>query len=474
MSPAALEGLSPPLAPLAHGQVWLVGGGVRDALLGRPVHDVDLAIRGDATAAAARLARHHRAARFPLSREFGAWRVSGGSLPFQVDITPLQGETLADDLSRRDLTINALALPVGAGAERLVDNHGGRRDLAARRLRAVGPRSMAADPVRVLRAARLAEQLDCTPEAALIDQTRAASAALWTSPGERLMDELGRIVRLDRADRAIRMLDIMGGLGALVPQLEQSRGVDQSPYHQHDVLGHVLEVVEHAVAVAADPEPVFRTQAPRVAEVLARPLGDGLSAREGLILAALTHDMAKPATRAVTAEGRVTFIGHDRLGAEMADRLMGDLRTSRRLREMVVRLVRWHLPLGFLVHRTPLSLRQIDRYLRQTAPSEAEVIVLTVADRLATNGPRTTASAIGRHLVLAREVMEQHFAIADRGPIRPPIPPDHLAAQLGVAPGPWLGRLIEALREEQLVGSVISAQQTLSFARKWCELNSTD
>jgi tRNA nucleotidyltransferase/poly(A) polymerase len=456
------------LAPLAghEAPAWLVGGGVRDALMDRPVADVDLAVQGDAAPAAARLARAYRADRFRLSRDFGAWRVSGGGLPFQVDITPLQGSGLAEDLSKRDFTVNALALPLDPGAV-LVDPHGGLGDLRAGRLRQVAEGALAADPVRLLRLARFAEQLGFTVDDPTAARARAAAGALWDAPGERLMDELGRIVSLPRADRAVRMLDALGVLGVLIPELEDCRGLDQSDYHHLDVLDHTLEVVEHTVALAADPEPVFRSRAGRVAEVLARPLADDLTAREGLILAAILHDMAKPATRGELPGGRITFVRHDTLGADMAEALLRRLRTSNRLREMVSLLVRMHLPLGFLVHRTPLSLRQIDRYLRRTSPYEPEVIVLTVADRLATRGPRTSESAIRRHLVLAREVMDAHFRIVDRGPIRPLLAGDALASELGRPPGPWLAVAVDQLREEQLVGTVTTREAAIRFVHEW-------
>jgi hypothetical protein len=219
----------------------------------------------------------------------------------------------------------------------------------------------------------------------------------------------------------------------------------------------------------ADPEPVFRSRAGRVRGVLDGPLADDLSRGQALALPGLLHDMAKPATRAVTAEGRVTFIGHDRLGAEMTDALMRRLRTSTRLREFVARCTLMHLPLGFMVHRTPLSLRQIDRYLRATAPWEVEIIVLSVADRLATRGPRTSASAIERHLALAREVMDVHFALAVAGPVQPLLAGDEVAADLGRAPGPWLAELLDRLREEQVVGAVRTRDQAVRFARRWGE-----
>lgn len=466
MSDDALAALVAPLAPLGAG-AWAVGGGVRDALLGRPVADLDVAVAGDAARAAAVLAGRAGATRFRLSRAFGAWRVQGGGLPFAVDITPLQGGALDEDLARRDLTVNALAVPASGPGE-VIDRHGGLADLEARRLRLVRPTALADDPVRLLRLARLAETLGFAIDADAVAHAREAAGRLWDAPGERLADELRRILRLDRPDRAVRRLDEVGALGALVPELEESRGLDQSPYHHADVLGHTLEVVEHAVDLVADPEPVFRSRAPRVRAVLDEPLADELTRGQALVLPALLHDMAKPATRAVTPEGRVTFMGHDRLGAEMADALMRRLRTSARLRELTVACVRMHLPLGFMVHRTPLSLRQIDRYLRSTAPWEVEIIVLSVADRLATHGPRTSPSAVRRHLALAREVMDVHLDLADRGPLAPLVPGDRLAAALGRSPGPWLAELLDQLREEQLVGAVRTPDQALRFAARWC------
>lgn len=471
MSAADLTRLIAPLEPLASvsGRAWAVGGGLRDALLGRPVADLDLAVEGDAAPFAAALARAHGADRFRLSRDFGSWSVTGGRLPIHVDITPLQGRDLAADLDRRDFTVNALALDISAPDAGVVDRHGGLADLSAGRLRLVSEGALAADPVRLMRLARQAQELGFTVDVAAVARAHADARALWRAPGERLMRELGRILALPRADLALRLLDSLGVLGVLVPQLEDCRGVDQSPYHHLDVLGHTLEVVQRTVEVCADPAPVFRGCAPRVADTLAAPLAEGLTARDGLVLAALLHDMAKAATRGVTPEGRITFIGHDRDGAEMADALLRRLRTSNRLREMVVSCIRWHLPLGFLVHRTPLSLRQIDRYLQLTSPQEVEVIVLTVADRLATHGPRTSEAAIRRHLVLAREVMSEHFRIADRSPIVPLMPGDALARAVARPPGPWLAQLQRQLREEQLVGAVRTRDEAARFAREWSE-----
>jgi tRNA nucleotidyltransferase/poly(A) polymerase len=444
---------------------WVVGGGLRDAMLGRPVADVDLAVRGDPAAVARTLARAHRAGRFRLSHAFGAWRVHGGSLPFTVDVVAVQGSSIEDDLTRRDFTVNAMALPVAGGG--LVDPHGGLRDLERRTLRLVRPSALRDDPVRLVRLARLAVQLGFDADPRARAQARADAGELARPAPERVMGEIARIARLPEAWRGFELLDDLRVLGVVWPQLEAGRGLEQTPYHHLDVLGHTLEVVRRTCEIAADPEPVFRSLAPRVAERLQEPLADELRRGQALVLGSVMHDMAKPATAVRTPEGRMTFMGHDRLGAEMADAWCRRMRTSTRLRETLGLMVLRHLSLGFLVHRQPLSLRQIDRYLRATAPAEVEIVVLSVADRLATRGARTTEAQIVRHLDLARQVLATHFELVDRGPIRPIVPGDRLARLLDRPPGRWTAELLEALREEQLVGRVTTPEQAERFAAAW-------
>lgn len=150
--------MSDPLAvartALAGAPVWLVGGAVRDRLLDRPTKDLDLAVRGDVEAAARALARSARAAVFPLSEEFGAWRVVGRDGGWQADLSPLGGETIEDDLALRDFTVNAIAEPLDGGEP--VDPTGGISDLSARRLRMVSEQAFARDPLRVMRLPRFA------------------------------------------------------------------------------------------------------------------------------------------------------------------------------------------------------------------------------------------------------------------------------------------------------------------------------
>lgn len=465
--PLDARALTAPLTPL-DAPAWVVGGGLRDALLGRPVADLDVVTQGDPAAQAKALAIAHGAARFELSRDFGAWRVTGGSLGMQVDVMPLQGGSLEADLARRDFTINALALPA-AGEGRVIDRHGGLHDLADRRMALVAPSALSDDPVRVLRLARIADALGFRIDPGAADAARAAAGGIGDAPGERVMEEFQRIITAPDPGRAVRALDGLGGLGALLPELEDCRGVDQSEYHHLDVLGHTFEVLDNVVAIEHDPEPIFRTRGALVAGSLVRPLADDLTRGQALRLTALMHDMAKAETRGVMDSGRITFIGHDRRGADMADAWMRRMRTSNRLREFVVRGVRHHLVLGFMVHRQPLTLAQHDRYLRRVAPDPVEAIVLSVADRMATDGPRTTPIQITRHLALAREMLAAHARISALEPIRPPLDGAQLAQVLDRPPGPWLAELLLATREEQLMGRVHDPPTAEAFARRWAQ-----
>ena len=175
IAPEAAIALREPLAALT-GDAWIVGGCLRDALTGRDVSDVDVVVDGDPEAAAKAISRAHGASRFQLSRDFGAWRLTGGTLPWQVDVMPVLGGTLDEDLSRRDFTVNALALSV-AGDAAIIDRSGGLDDLVTGRIALVSPSALLDDPVRVLRLARIAHQMGFAIDPSARDAARVAASA---------------------------------------------------------------------------------------------------------------------------------------------------------------------------------------------------------------------------------------------------------------------------------------------------------
>ncbi len=444
------------------GDGWLVGGAVRDRLLGRTTTDYDVAVPDDPKALARRLARVTGGHVFKLSEGFGAWRVVARDRSWQIDLVALVGGTIEADLAHRDLTINAIAEPLGNGEP--LDPFGGIEDLRGRRLRMVSEQAFADDPLRSVRVARFACELDFEPEPATARAAKASSPALASVAAERIFAELKRIVASDRAPEGLELLDLLGVTDVVLPELSALRGVDQSPYHHLDVHQHTRAVLGETIRVLQEPERWFGEHGQALREVLREPLAEELTRGQALRFGALFHDIAKPRTRKVTEQGRVTFIGHDAAGAEMAGAILSRLRAGQRLSDYVAALTRHHLRLGFLVHEMPLGRREVYRYLRSCEPVEVEVTVLSVADRLATRG-RSSEEAIAKHLQLARELLGEALAWRERRP-RPPLRGDELVRVLRLEPGPEVGRILQTLEEESFAGVVTSREDAIERARQ--------
>ena len=440
---------------------WLVGGALRDRLLGRPTADYDVAIEDEPGPVAQALAKSADGHAFMLSEGFGCWRVVARDRTWQIDLLPLAGETIEADLRKRDLTVNALAEPLGGGPH--VDPFGGLEDLRSGRLRMVSPSAFESDALRTLRLARLAGELGFSVEPETAIFARRSAPALAAVAPERIFAELKRIVAGPTVLRGLELMDERGVTSAVLPELTELRGVEQSRYHHLDVYEHTRAVVAEAVALEQDPEPSFGAQAAAVRRLLAEPFAHELTRGHALRFGALFHDIAKPRTRATTAEGRVTFMGHDAAGAGMARAVLVRLRASERLADHVAALTRHHLRLGFLVHSMPLTRRQIYGYMRACAPVQADVTLLSVADRLATRG-RGSDDAISKHLELARQLLGEALDWAEHPP-RPPVRGDRLARVLGIKPGPELGKILAELEAASFAGEVQGPEQAIERAR---------
>ena len=435
---------------------WIVGGALRDELLGREVTDIDIAVEGDPEAAARERAAEVRGPVFQLSEAFGAWRVvdrRGGRV---YDYAPLQGATIEEDLRKRDFTVNAMARASEGGD--LVDPLRGRADIESRTLRVIGPESYDNDPLRPLRLARFAAELGFQPDAETERLTSEAAPRVTEASGERVFAELRRLVLAPGAVQGLALADRLGMLHAVLPELAALHDVEQSHYHHKDVYGHTLEVLERLIELEGEVEGELR-------EVLDEPLADELTRGQALRLGALLHDIGKPATHDVREDGRVTFMGHDRLGEEMVRQVCRRLRTSERLSRFLQGITRHHLVLGFLVHDRPLDRRAIYRYLKRTSPVEVEVTLLSCADRLATRG-KNADRAIDNHMELAKELMPVALEWRRQGPPRLPLRGDELAEELGIEPGPELGRVLAELEEAAYAGEVTSRDQAVEIARR--------
>lgn len=443
----------------AAARTWMVGGVVRDALLGRDLPDVDLVVAGDAGSAARQLARAVDGTPFALGHEHGCWRVArpGGE---HIDVCELRGETLVEDLHHRDFTMNAIAAPVTA-PDRLVDPLDGQSDLLAGTVRMVRAEAFDDDPLRMLRAVRLAHVLDMEVEASTEAAIRQRAPRASVPSGERIFAELCAIVESRESRRGMRLLDRLGLIEHLLPELHACKGIEQSRYHHLDVFEHTLAVLDN-VEDLTEQHDHYLPDAPD-APAPERPF-DPASSRV-LRFAALAHDLGKPLTHSIRSDGRVSFIGHDDAGAGIVDDLCDRWSTSNAFRSSVKLLVRTHLALGMLLH-TPFGPRERYRFLRLVEPVAAEAVVLSLADRFATAGPDDRRRWVRAHHAAARELWRAHWREQAAGRPRPLLGGEEIAEVAGIPPGPQIGELVRALAEEQAVGAVRTREEAVAFVQR--------
>jgi putative nucleotidyltransferase with HDIG domain len=467
--------------------LYLVGGAVRDALLGRSTHDLDFVLAGDVLRFARGLADRLGAAFYPLdeARHTGRLVLSRpGGRREKLDFARLQGPDLESDLRARDFTINAMAIDIRRPQELLDPLHGA-ADLHAKKLRACSPTSLADDPLRILRAVRQAAAFGLQVDPETRSQMRQAVARLPGISPERVRDELFRILDGSLPAVCLRALDQFGALPYVLPELPALKGVDQPLPHIDDVWDHTLAVLQRlegvlaALGPAYDPDTAANLPLGLAVLRLGRfrePLGGHMDAalnperslRALLFLAALYHDIAKPLTRSVEAGGRIRFIGHDLEGARVVEERARALRLSNVETERLKTIVRQHMRPGLLAQAgQPPTRRAIYRFFRDTGPAGVDICLLSLADTLATHGPALPPESWAIHLDVVRALLEAWWERPEES-ISPPalINGVEMMAELGLSPGPQVGRLLEAVREAQATGRVSTREEALALARK--------
>lgn len=456
-------------AAIGETPAWVVGGAVRDVALGREVDDLDLAVAESPRQSARAVAEALGGFAFELSSDFPTWRARDREGTWQVDLAELRGGGIEADLALRDFTVGAVAVDLMTGEG--LDPTGGLADIEAGIIRAAGPESFSQDPLRLMRAARLAAQFGWQIDPGTISLGLETSPRAGEPAGERSLSELCQLMATGDPLVGLRAMDSLGLFESLLPEIGALKGVIQGPNHHLDVYGHTLEVLEGVLRIESDLEAFVGESAEGVRAVLDTELADGVTRSTGLRLGALFHDCAKPATRR-EEDGFVSFRGHDVEGAAMITAIFKRLRSSNRLAEYVADLARHHLVLGFMVTRMPLSRRDVYGYLKRTDPVGVDVTLLTVADRLGARGSGSVASEemVAGHLSLASEMVADALEWRRSGPPAQFLPGNELAGRLGIAPGPDLGRVMEELAAARYAGEIHSASEAVEMARRFLDV----
>ena len=410
-------------------EAYLVGGCVRDLLIGREPKDWDITTNAKPEQIQGLFKETF------YENDYGTVGVVTESSDPRlkvIEITPYRiegkysnarhpdevrfGEKLEDDLKRRDFTINAIAYEPSSG--KIVDLHSGMEDIKRRVVATVGEpkKRFGEDALRMLRAVRISAELDFAVDTATAVGISTSAQQLEKISRERVRDELMRILMSPRPMQALYVAQKLGILKYVIPELEDGIGIDQNQAHSFDVFEHLMRSLQHA----ADKDWPLEIR-----------------------LAALLHDIGKPASRRWSDEKKDwTFHGHEVVGARMARKILNDLRIPNEMATIVVSLIRWHM---FFSDPDQVTLSAVRRVITNVGTDHIkELLNLRICDRIGTGRPKEQPFRLRKYMSMVDEAMRDPISVAmlkiDGSEI----------IKLGERPGPRIGFILHALLEEVL------------------------
>jgi putative nucleotidyltransferase with HDIG domain len=441
--------------------LYLVGGYIRDALLSKystnnPPRDFDYIVLGaKAIEVAAQVAQAMNGHYVLLDTEFDTARVvfDDGS---NADFAGCIGGNIQADVQRRDFTINALVWDPNKPDE-IIDLTGGIKDLEDRVVRAISEDNLIDDPLRILRAFRMVGTVSGAVENKTLEMLARNASRLASIAGERISYELFCIMDSPNAYPVIVQMGEIGVLENIFPELSATRNVTPNAFHHLNLWEHSLELVRQA-EIAAPKLPI------RAAKSFDQELGWGVKRLAATKIACLLHDIGKPSTWQINEDGRHTFYGHDKIGADMTELIGERLRWSSKVSRFITNLVRWHLRPGQLFHQGTPTTRAVQRFYRQINDDISELTVLALADLASTCGqgiPIEDRKNLQKNLI---ELLEGYYVFRDAECVRVQlIDGSEIMQLLNIPAGPLVGQLLQQVVEAQGLGEVKTSEEAKEF-----------
>jgi len=452
--------------------------------------DLDFVVPENGLSTGKRVADSLKGAYYPLDEEREVARVIlnlPGRGKLNLDFSVFRGPDLLSDIRGRDFTLNAIAINL-RDRDALIDPLGGARDLKDRILRACSDQAFLDDPLRILRGVRLAADLNARIDRVTVRSMKEAVPGLPRVSEERIRDEIFRMLAGKKQSTQIRVMDELGTLRYLFPELVSLKGVKQSPPHRHDVWEHTLHVVRELEQVlnilSADPDPeryaswgygLMSVQLGRYRDKIDAHMqhvfAQGRKVRELLFLAALYHDAGKPQASTASDNGRIRFFDHENIGSEMIELRSRELRMSNDEIHYLSTVVKNHMRILWLLQTgREISRRAVYRFFRDTDQAGIDVCLLSLADSLATYGPELPPEVWTNQLTITRRLLEAWWEKPEQE-VQPPmlVKGGELINELNLSPGPVVGELLEVIKEAQATGQVSNRKQALDLARNWIQ-----
>ncbi|RJP87674.1 MAG: CCA tRNA nucleotidyltransferase [Desulfobacteraceae bacterium] len=443
-------------------KTYLVGGTVRDMILGLTPKDYDLVTLEDPRQTAARIAESIKGRVIELGKPGkSVFRIITRGL--SLDITPASGASIEEDLGKRDFTVNGMAASLSSG--RFIDLFDGVRDLKNKTIRMISPDNLRADPIRLLRAYRLAACLNFSIDRKTCQSIAAESSLISTTAGERVRDELLKLLASSDSHHFVSMMNNTGLLAAIFPELSALKECSQNTYHQYNAFEHTMQAVYYLEKLLHSPESLISSNH------FLKDLQPEENCWPLLKYSVLLHDIGKPQKRSVGKDGRAHFYNHESAGAEMTKKINRRLRLSKRQNAYVDFIIRHHLkPLALFTafQKNRLSQKAISRFFLKCNNLSIDLFTHAIAD-ICGKGITDNASAFIEFAdQIGKAYTTSFFPLTNRPQL---LNGDDLIREFGLSPSPLFSKILRHVEEERISQTISTRDEALASVKKFINLH---
>ena len=473
---------------------YIVGGFIRDSLLGIKTLDLDLAILGNTLEIGSLLAQKTNGKCIALDKKRGIYRVISGCdySKIQIDIAaaPLG---IKKDLANRDFTINSIAIDISnfnnvpknkIGIKELLDPHNGIESLKIGELRTTSHTALRDDPIRLIRAIRVSAQLDLNIPTELQNEIYTQANLLSLIAGERIRTEFFNILNLSNSGKWLKTMNSLGLLTQIIPELDCTKGVDQPKEHYWNVFDHLIESVIKIEAIFkhclvsndkyknnANPLLDHIPTYPDVDIYFNSIAGDGHTRVITSKLACLLHDIAKPVTKTIDKNGKMRFLGHGESGSIMTEKILKNLKCSNDLTEIVSKQVKYHLRPSQISPKSQMpSHKAISKYFRDLGNVSIDTLYLNMADYMAARGPLLDETEWKTHCSIINIILKNYLNGNTPDKIPNLVSGQDIMDKLNLNPSPLIGNILSKVREAQEDGIIKNKKEALNYIEKFVSL----
>ncbi len=445
-------------------ELYIVGGYIRDILLKRPCYDRDYVVKGQSAIEFAQKAAGLLQGYFVmLDKTHDIARVVMPDKKNTLDFAGCVGADIYSDLANRDYTLNAIACLVENENSELIDPFNGIKDIENKIIRTLSEKNIADDPVRLLRAFRFAAQFDFEIEENTLNFIKKHHKLINNIAFERVNTELIKFFNSENSAKNLSLMKDTGLLLEIFPELAPQKEVPPNLHHH-------LYLIDHSIEIVRQIEINIKTFPDWAKEHIYREFSTNIRTVSLLKIAALLHDLGKPAAWTIEEDGRHRFIKHEEIGAEMAVDLLKRLKFSKNAAGYIRMLIKNHLYPSQLIREglDKISEKALMRFFRRITDNTPDLLLLALADRLSAKGSEITEETLEKNIEGTYMLLEKYRESKEEVKTIPKLATGKDAMQLlEISGGPYIGEVLNALKEEQISGNINTREEALEFIKEF-------